>query len=51
MKAGAFDYLSKPISLAQLRTLVKSVLKVDGNGKSSSIERLVGDLACWRSAA
>jgi two-component system response regulator PilR (NtrC family) len=33
MKAGAFDYLSKPISLAQLRTLVKSVLKVDGNGK------------------
>lgn len=43
MKAGAFDYLSKPISLAQLRTLVKSVLKVDGNGKSSNIERLVGD--------
>ncbi|WP_137009006.1 sigma-54-dependent transcriptional regulator [Aquitalea aquatilis] len=45
MKAGAFDYLSKPISLAQLRTLVKSVLKVEGNGKPLSIERLVGDSA------
>ena len=31
MKAGAFDYLSKPVSLAQLRTLVKSVLKLDGS--------------------
>jgi two-component system, NtrC family, response regulator PilR len=45
MKAGAFDYLSKPISLAQLRTLVKSVLKVEGNGKPLSVERLVGDSA------
>lgn len=26
LKAGAFDYLSKPVSLAQLRTLVKSAL-------------------------
>lgn len=26
LKAGAFDYLSKPVSLAQLRALVKSVL-------------------------
>ncbi|WP_159880917.1 sigma-54-dependent transcriptional regulator [Aquitalea denitrificans] len=43
MKAGAFDYLSKPISLAQLRTLVKSVLKVEGNGKPLGMERLVGD--------
>ncbi|MGH8670504.1 MAG: sigma-54-dependent transcriptional regulator [Burkholderiales bacterium] len=27
LKAGAFDYLSKPVSLNQLRTLVKSALK------------------------
>lgn len=28
LKAGAFDYLAKPVSLAQLRTLVKSALKL-----------------------
>lgn len=28
LKAGAFDYLSKPVSLADLRTLVKSALKL-----------------------
>ncbi len=28
LKAGAFDYLSKPVSLDQLRALVKSALKV-----------------------
>lgn len=28
LKAGAFDYLSKPVELAQLRALVKSALKV-----------------------
>ncbi len=28
LKAGAFDYLSKPVSLEQLRTLVKTALKV-----------------------
>lgn len=28
LKAGAFDYLSKPVALDQLRTLVKSVLKL-----------------------
>ncbi len=45
MKAGAFDYLSKPVSLAQLRTLVKSVLKVDppAGGDGIAAERLVGD--------
>jgi two-component system, NtrC family, response regulator PilR len=30
LKAGAFDYVSKPISLDQLRTLVKSALQVPG---------------------
>lgn len=28
LKAGAFDYLSKPVSLAQLRSLVKSALSL-----------------------
>ena len=28
LKAGAFDYLSKPVALDQLRTLVKSALKL-----------------------
>ena len=28
LKAGAFDYLAKPLSLAQLRTLVKSALNL-----------------------
>ncbi|WP_083300807.1 sigma-54 dependent transcriptional regulator [Jeongeupia sp. USM3] len=29
LKAGAFDYLAKPVSLEQLRTLVKSALQLD----------------------
>lgn len=29
IKAGAFDYLQKPITLAQLRTLVKSAVKIN----------------------
>jgi two-component system, NtrC family, response regulator PilR len=28
LKAGAFDYLAKPVSLDQLRTLVKSAIKI-----------------------
>ena len=28
LKAGAFDYLAKPVSLDQLRTLVKSAIKL-----------------------
>ncbi|WP_239326681.1 sigma-54-dependent transcriptional regulator [Snodgrassella gandavensis] len=31
LKNGAFDYLQKPITLAQLRTLVKSVIKINNN--------------------
>lgn len=31
LKAGAFDYLAKPVSLAQLRTLVKSALSIPEN--------------------
>ncbi|UTH75823.1 sigma-54 dependent transcriptional regulator [Chromobacterium sp. IIBBL 290-4] len=44
MKAGAFDYLQKPVSLAQLRSLVKSALKVDAPAaKPSAQKRLLGD--------
>jgi two-component system response regulator PilR (NtrC family) len=31
LKSGAFDYLAKPVSVAQLRTLVKSALAVPEN--------------------
>ncbi|HYR05936.1 MAG TPA: sigma-54 dependent transcriptional regulator [Gallionella sp.] len=34
LKAGAFDYLSKPVSLDQLRALVKSALKLPQAGPS-----------------
>jgi two-component system response regulator PilR (NtrC family) len=34
LKAGAFDYLAKPLSLEQLRTLVKSALSLPAAGPS-----------------
>jgi len=34
LKIGAFDYLQKPITLAQLRTLVKSAIKVQDEGSA-----------------
>lgn len=51
LKAGAFDYLSKPVSLAQLRDLVKAALRAHGGNvrggrgegvPSAALERLVG---------
>ncbi|MBB5018291.1 two-component system response regulator PilR (NtrC family) [Chitinivorax tropicus] len=36
LKAGAFDYLSKPIALDQLRTLIKSALNLDQAAPQSS---------------
>lgn len=33
LKAGAFDYLSKPVSLTQLRALVNSALKLPHDGQ------------------
>jgi two-component system response regulator PilR (NtrC family) len=42
LKAGAFDYLTKPLSLGQLRTLVKSVLSLPPGKLVSNIEE--GDL-------
>jgi two-component system response regulator PilR (NtrC family) len=38
LKSGAFDYLAKPVSLAQLRTLVKSALSIPEN-KSATAQR------------
>jgi len=54
LKAGAFDYLAKPVSLDQLRTLVRSALKLppapgrrgaDSVEAGSELELLIGDSA------
>ena len=47
LKAGAFDYLAKPVSLEQLRTLVKSALSLPlpAAGKVSSEQAMLGDSA------
>jgi len=47
LKAGAFDYLAKPVSLKQLRDLVKSALSLppiqtDRHRKSNRIS-----VSCW----
>ena len=43
LKAGAFDYLAKPVSLDQLRALVKSALKVPEDPRRQPQEReLIG---------
>ncbi len=39
LKAGAFDYLTKPVGLEQLRALVKSVLKLPGSTENKSRNR------------
>ncbi|MGD2140237.1 MAG: sigma-54 dependent transcriptional regulator [Burkholderiales bacterium] len=46
LKAGAFDYLAKPVSLEQLRTLVKSALSLPQPGaspKSGGGQGLLGE--------
>ncbi len=47
LKAGAFDYLAKPVSLEQLRTLVKSALSLPqpAAAKSSNEQAMIGDSA------
>jgi two-component system response regulator PilR (NtrC family) len=42
LKAGAFDYLSKPVSLEQLRTLVKSALNLPATGGETADKVLLG---------
>jgi len=51
LKAGAFDYLAKPVALEQLRTLIKSALNLPpagasangGDGPAAPDGRLIGD--------
>lgn len=51
LKAGAFDYLAKPVSLEQLRTLVKSALSLPQGGtavKSAGGQALLGESAAMQ---
>ncbi len=43
LKAGAFDYLAKPVALEQLRALVKQALKVPEKPQASSSYHLLGE--------
>lgn len=45
LKAGAFDYLSKPVALEQLRSLVKSAINLpqEEAGARSATQELVGE--------
>ena len=44
LKAGAFDYLSKPVALEQLRALVKQALKVPEKAETRGSNH-----RCWAS--
>jgi len=49
LKAGAFDYLSKPVALDQLRALIKSALKVPGTTQADDPAReLIGHSAAMQ---
>src|SRR5438067_2693546 len=43
LKAGAFDYLAKPVALEQLRALVKQALKVPDKPQVTSSYELLGE--------
>jgi len=43
LKAGAFDYLAKPVALEQLRALVKQALKVPEKPQAMESYRLLGE--------
>lgn len=45
LKAGAFDYLAKPVGLEQLRALVKSALRLPGRSKEADdpLQSLIGE--------
>ena len=47
LKAGAFDYLAKPVGLEQLRALIKSALRLPGNGQDNDdpLQSLIGESA------
>lgn len=42
LKAGAFDYVSKPVDLAMLKRLVQTALNMQDNQSVSTAEKLVG---------
>jgi len=42
LKLGAFDFLTKPVDLPRLRTLIENALKLSGS-KNESGKRLIGD--------
>ena len=43
LKAGAFDYLAKPVALEQLRALVKQALKVPEKAQAVTSYQLLGE--------
>jgi two-component system, NtrC family, response regulator PilR len=43
LKAGAFDYLAKPVALEQLRALVKQALKVPDKAQPAASYQLLGE--------
>jgi two-component system response regulator PilR (NtrC family) len=45
LKAGAFDYLAKPVALDQLRALVKSALKIPSGLAGEPARELIGQSA------
>ncbi|MBT9568603.1 MAG: sigma-54-dependent Fis family transcriptional regulator [Thiobacillus sp.] len=46
LKAGAFDYLAKPVALDQLRALVKSALKIPHTAQTHDpVRKLIGQSA------
>ena len=46
LKAGAFDYLAKPVALDQLRTLIRSALKIPDTAQANGATReLIGGSA------
>jgi len=49
LKAGAFDYLAKPVALDQLRTLIKSALKIPGASLADGpVRDLIGQSAAMQ---
>jgi two-component system response regulator PilR (NtrC family) len=50
LKTGAFDYLAKPVSLDQLRSLVKSALNLPQQAVSSDDRKLLGHGAAMQKA-
>jgi len=51
LKAGAFDYLSKPVALDQLRKLVHSALQVSQNKSAASLFNIPGSRLLGQSKA